>query len=172
MNVNLVVTDDFLQNPDHVREQVLQLPFERDGGFPGMRSDSADEEYRRFIQQKIESILGIKVTAWKMDSFCFQLCTEDVATWVHRDEGVDWAGVLYLTPDAPQEAGTGIFTEPKPGEFELQDAIANKYNRLILYRADSLHSSLLSGFGNSKETGRLTQVFFFDTKGDPGGGWL
>ena len=24
MNVNLVVTDDFLQDPDHVREQVLQ----------------------------------------------------------------------------------------------------------------------------------------------------
>ena len=75
MNVNLIVTDDFLQDPDHVREQVLQLPFERDGGYPGMRSDSADEEYRRFIQQKIQGILGVTITAWKMDSFCFQLCT-------------------------------------------------------------------------------------------------
>ena len=171
MDVNLIITDNFLQSADHVREQVLQLPFERDGVFPGMRSDSADEEYRRFIQTKIEAILNVTITAWKLDSFCFQLCTDDVKTWVHKDKGVDWAGVLYLTPDAPQEAGTGIFTEPKTGEFELQDAIANKYTRLILYRADSLHSSLLSGFGDSKETGRLTQVFFFDTKGNPGGGW-
>ena len=76
-----------------------------------------------------------------------------------------------LHQNAPQEAGTGIFTETKPGEFELQDAIANKYNRLVLYRGDLLHRSLLSGFGNSIETGRLTQVFFFDIDGDPGGGW-
>ena len=115
--------------------------------------------------------MGVKIDSWKMDSFSFQLCTEDVETWVHKDKDAQWAGVLYLTPNAPQEAGTGIFTEPRPGEFELQDAIANKYNRLVLYRGDLLHRSLLSGFGNSVETGRLTQVFFFDIEGDPGGGW-
>ena len=68
MDVNLIITDNFLQSADHVREQVLQLPFERDGVFPGMRSDSADEEYRRFIQTKIEAILNVKITAWKLDS--------------------------------------------------------------------------------------------------------
>jgi hypothetical protein len=171
MDVNLIITDDFLANPDHVREQVLKIPFDRTGGFPGVRSDGADEEYQRYVQQKITAIMGVKIDSWKMDSFSFQLCTEDVETWVHKDKDAQWAGVLYLTPNAPQEAGTGIFTETKPGEFELQDAIANKYNRLVLYRGDLLHRSLLSGFGNSIETGRLTQVFFFDIDGDPGGGW-
>ena len=76
-----------------------------------------------------------------------------------------------MTPNAPQESGTGIYTEPTTGEFELQDAIANVYNRLILYRGDMLHSSLLSGFGNTPETGRLTQVFFFNTNKQPAGGW-
>ena len=40
--------------------------------------------------------------------------------------------------------------------------IGNVYNRLVLYRGDLFHRSLQSGFGNSVETGRLTQVFFFD----------
>jgi hypothetical protein len=150
---------------------VLKIPFDRTGGFPGARTEGADEEYQRYVQQKITAIMGVKIDSWKMDSFSFQLCTEDVETWVHKDKDAQWAGVLYLTPNAPQEAGTGIFTETKPGEFELQDAIANKYNRLVLYRGDLLHRSLLSGFGNSVETGRLTQVFFFDIDGDPGGGW-
>ena len=171
MDVNLIITDNFLQNPDHVREQILTVPFDRTGGFPGVRSDAADEEYQRHIQMKIAAIMGVRIETWKMDSFSFQLCTEDVETWVHKDQNAQWAGVLYLTPDAPAEAGTGIFSEPTPGNFELQDVVANKYNRLVLYRADLLHRSLLSGFGNSKETGRLTQVFFFDIEGDPGGGW-
>ena len=171
MDVNLIITDDFLANPDHVREQVLTIPFDRTGTFPGSRSDAADEEYQRYVQQKISAIMGVKIDSWKMDSFSFQLCTEKVDTWVHKDQDAQWAGVLYLTPNAPPEAGTGIFTEPKPGEFELQDVVANKYNRLVLYRADLLHRSLLTGFGNSVETGRLTQVFFFDIEGDPGGGW-
>lgn len=171
MDVNLIITDNFLQNPDHVREQILTVPFDRTGGFPGLRTSAADEDYQRHIQMKISAIMGVKIDTWKMDSFSFQICTEEAKTWVHKDADSQWAGVLYLTPNAPAEAGTGIFTEPKPGEFELQDVVANKYNRLVLYRGDLLHSSLLSGFGDSVETGRLTQVFFFDINGHPGGGW-
>jgi len=33
---------------------------------------------------------------------------------------------------------------------------------LVLYRGDLFHRSLISGFGDDVDTGRLTQVFFFD----------
>jgi len=157
---SLLVIDNFLDSPDLIREQVIELDFPVTGTFPGIRTLAADEEYQNFIQKRFEKILNAKIKDWKMDSFSFQLCYEDAESWVHSDDA-DWAGVLYLTPDAPLESGTGIFREID-GEFELVDAVANIYNRLIIYRGSNLHSSLKSGFGNNPATGRLTQVFFFD----------
>jgi len=170
MDVNLIITDDFLANPDHVREQVLKIPFDRTGGFPGARTEGADEEYQRYVQQKISAIMGVKIQSWKMDSFSFQLCTEEVETWVHKDQS-DWAGVLYLTPNAPLDAGTGLYREDGDGGYELVTALGNVYNRLVLYRGDQFHSSMLPGFGNTPETGRLTQVFFFNASQKPGRGY-
>jgi len=67
--------------------------------------------------------------------------------------------VLYLTPNAPVESGTNFFENNN-----LIDSIGNKFNRAIFYKANQLHSSNLSGFGDSANTGRLTQVFFFNVK--------
>ena len=45
----------------------------------------------------------------------------------------------------------------------LTDTIGNVYNRLVLFRGKVIpHGPNLSGFGDSIETGRLTQHFFFD----------
>lgn len=170
MSTSLFIVDDFLPKPDLVREQAIQLDYPTTGSFPGMRTLAADDSYQMYCKTRFEDIMGVKITNWLMDSFCFQLCYEGAETWVHKDPSM-WAGVLYLNPDAPIESGTGIFKEVAPQDFELIDAIGNVYNRLILYRGDLLHRSLLSGFGNSPETGRLTQVFFFDVKEQPAGGW-
>ena len=44
-------------------------------------------------------------------------------------------------------------------------AVGNVYNRLVAYRGKMLyHSSIVPGFGNSLETSRLTQTFFFDIR--------
>ena len=89
-----------------------------------------------------------------------------------------WAGVCYLTPDAPYTGGTGLFRHKASGEFrktttdhegydytkyDLFDRIGNKYNRLIIYRGDLFHASL-DYFGDSAQNGRLFQTFFFDTE--------
>jgi hypothetical protein len=102
----------------------------------------------------------------------------------------DWAGVCYLTPDAPLTAGTGIFKHKETGlknwiydehteeetknaphhvdhidytKWELVDRIGNVYNRLILYRGDLFHVSL-DYFGKDIQYGRLFQTFFFNTE--------
>ena len=82
---------------------------------------------------------------------------EGAETWIHKDD-TEWAGVLYLSPNPPVDGGTVIFDE----EENVVTMIGNVYNRLVIYRGDLFHRSLKSGFGNSVETGRLTQVFFFD----------
>jgi hypothetical protein len=176
MNINTIIIDDFLDNPDVVRESVLKIDILKKGMYPGVRSDRADDDYASYVQKKIESILNKRILGWEQDSLQFQLCMEDEKTWLHCDE-TEWAGILYLTPNAPLEAGTGIFrhklTQTFTGpnlnidakdetQWELITMIGNVYNRLVLYNGKMFHRSLISGFGNSKETGRLTQVFFFN----------
>ena len=160
MDINTVIVDNFLDKPDVVRSSALSLEFTGTGPFPGLRSNRVDYDYEKYIKEKIETVLNCKIKEFVQDSFRFQICFENTETWVHKDE-TDWAGVLYLTPDAPYEAGTGIYEEKK-GEWELVTAIGNVYNRLALYNGRLFHRSILPGFGNNNETGRLTQVFFFN----------
>jgi hypothetical protein len=160
MDTTTVIIDDFLPNPDLVREQVIQLPFhEHEGEYPGMRSDAADGNYQQFFQQRITEILNVRVKEFVYDSFCFQLVYEGAKTWIHKD-GCDWAGVLYLTPNAMLDSGTALYDE----DNNPITTISNVYNRLILYKGNINHSSMVPGFGNSPETGRLTQVFFFNAE--------
>lgn len=163
MDLNIIVIDNFLDNPDKVRESVLNIDFPTSGSFPGKRSFRADPDYQKMIKEKLESIFNRSLYfPSKYDSFCFQLCLEDAESWVHVD-GTEWAGVLYLTPDAPIESGTGIYTKEKD-EAHLNTFLGNLYNRLVLYRGNKLHHrSVISGFGDSIKNGRLTQVFFFNT---------
>lgn len=157
MRVDTIIIDDFLDNPDIVRNSVLGIDFATSGQFPGLRSDRADDEYQEMVTMKIAPMLSAKTLDYTMDSFRFQLCLEGAKTWVHKDDS-QWAGVLYLTPGADPMSGTGIFDE----EDTLITLIGNVYNRLVLYRGDLFHRSLMPGFGTDVSTGRLTQVFFFN----------
>ena len=90
--------------------------------------------------------------------FAFQLCLEGDETWVHKDIQ-EWAGILYLTPDANLESGTVMYDNNN----NVTNIIHNIYNRMILFRGKDIpHRSMISGFGDNINNGRLTQVFFFD----------
>jgi hypothetical protein len=121
------------------------------------------------------------ITNWHEDSGytgAFQYATALDRTWIHSDHTSMWAGVCYLTPDAPLTAGTALYRHKESGEWrsyenvhegyditkwDKVDTIGNKYNRLILYRGDLFHASL-DYFGDSLYNGRLFQTFFFDTE--------
>ncbi len=183
MRTNIIVVDDFLTNPDETREFVLQQEFTESGNYPGMRSKPFENES---VISTIASILephaGSITDVYGQQ---FQLTTCEMKSWVHADIHNDWAGVLYLTPDAPPSGGTGFYrhketqldTNPSDPtlsdivsadgsdytKWDLIESVANKYNRLVLYRGDMYHSSL-DYFGQNMETGRLFQVFFISTE--------
>ena len=95
--------------------------------------------------------------------------------------------MVFLTPNAPFETGTKIVANKKskiyhssqsknvfdyfPQQetfcdgtlYEDVDVFGNVYNRMVIFDAQSIHSSM-GYFGHSIETGRLWQMFFFDTK--------
>ena len=170
MDKNLIVIDNFLDQPDLIRQTALTLDYSRIPNVPGRRSTAAlagdlfDE-----VDAKFQKIFGTKIIwTWDNDSFRVQSCEEETETWVHRDECTKWAAVLYLTPHPDVDSGTGIFHRDNDDEWEMNLAIGNVYNRLVAYRGKSLyHRSIVPGFGTTLETSRLTQVFFFDL--DPNG---
>ncbi len=193
MTPNLIVIDNFYEDPDSVRDQALSYRFDFVAHWPGMRTYGVPEDQSLILKSKFEKILNQKITKW--DTFdgdskkdmntCYQLCLKEDYTWVHHDK-TKWAAVCYLTPDADPDSGTGLFTHIEKNisawnpddpstdlnkndetydlsKWQLTAEVKNQYNRLILYSGYNYHRSMIPGFGNNYLTGRLTQVFFFDT---------
>ncbi len=87
-----------------------------------------------------------------------------------------WAGIIYLSPNAPLEGGLHLWRNVDPSHrfdwmtpaenWERLDSFANLYNRLILVRGDIPHSGA-GGWGETVESGRLYQTFFFRTATRP-----
>jgi hypothetical protein len=190
---SLIVIDDFYANPMEVRNFALNQQFNITGNFPGFRTTSLlNDTIKEAIQYVMYPFAG-EIVDWFEDGHtgAFQYTTEDHHSWIHSDGGVQWAGVLYLTPNAPLSAGTGFYRHKKtkidrfvhltetPTEkdlsnsyltdykditkWELTDEVSNKFNRLILYDATLFHKSM-DYFGKNLYDGRLFQVFFFNTQ--------
>ena len=187
MKINLIVIDDFYQNPNQVREFALGQEFSVTGNFPGKRTRSFLSDG---IKESIQSVIfkfGGNVTNWFEGedgsgySGAFQLCTSQDRTWIHGDYYNKWAGVCYLNPDAPVSGGTALYRYKETGDrisepgkntgydsydytkWEVVDRVGNIYNRLILYPGHLYHASV-DYFGNDIHSGRLFQTFFFDTE--------
>lgn len=179
----LFVVDDFYKNPDVVRDYAL-TKVEYTGNsnwFKGLRSTTV---YRPpGIKEAFESILGEKIENFEEHGYngVFQICTSADPQVYHFDTQ-KWAAMIYLTPNAPIESGTRLhrsringtrdsrewgIDDAFEGDFldstrhDITDSAANIYNRLVIMDAKCIHSAG-PYFGNSKETGRLTHLFFFD----------
>ena len=193
METQLLITDQFYNDVDAVREFALQQDFSITGNYPGNRTISfLNDSIKETIESIIEPHAG-KVVYWSEDQYtgAFQYTTSRERSWIHADQTTKWAGVCYLTPNAPHSAGTGIFRHKETGlirapknedgslnrelidyigkdsqdmtKWDLVDVVGNVYNRLVLYRGDLFHMSL-DYFGNNLYDSRLFQTFFFTTE--------
>lgn len=108
---------------------------------------------------------------------------------IHQDHNTIFAGVLYLTPDAPLSSGTSLFRKNKtynesaykkviadnderfknkqPTDFSYHSMfdevtrVNNVYNTLILFEGD-IHHCANQFFGTDNFNSRLAQVFFIN----------
>lgn len=187
MKVNLIIADDFYDNPDDVRNLALAQEFSVRGNYPGMRTKSFLSDSVKEVINSLVSHAAGGVTDWLLDengdgyTGAFQICTAEDRTWIHSDYNNMWAGVCYLTPDAPISGGTALYMHKKTKErssigsidhgedardytkWEVVDRIGNIYNRLILYPGSLYHASV-DYFGKDLHSGRLFQTFFFNTR--------
>lgn len=180
MNLDLLIIDNFYADPDGVRKFALNQEFSVKGNFPGLRTKSFFTDDVKSAIEYYMQFAGKITNTYEHSGYtgAFQIATAMDRTWIHSDPYNMWAGVCYLTPDAPYTAGTGLFRHKETGKhrktekdyegydytkYDLFDRIGNKYNRLIIYRGDLFHASL-DYFGDNPQNGRLFQTFFFDTE--------
>ena len=189
MNTNFIVIDNFYTNPIETRNSVLETQsFDIEGNFPGYRTNPVGQEHSLYLKKFFEVIINKPITYWPGEyNTSFQYTTKEDTTWIHHDD-TEWAGVVYLTPDAPLSSGTGLFQHIETGidtwvldepetdfnksnflgddsihQWSIMCSAGNKFNRLVLYNGHAYHRSLDVGFGSSKHDGRLFQTFFFST---------
>ncbi|QBC32077.1 MULTISPECIES: DUF6445 family protein [Pandoraea] len=184
MHDSIIVTDDFYRDPADVRDFALRQTFAVKGNYPGARTEAFVHDG---VTSAIQDIVKSPITYWPVDTYngAFQYSVQRDITWVHADHTTVWSGVVYLTPDAPPTAGTAFFQHIETGfdlypddddqrqrcdadaaaweRWEMTDRIANRFNRLILFRGRRFHASQ-GHFGDCKENGRLFQTFFFNTQ--------
>jgi hypothetical protein len=193
----LIVIDNFYNNALDTRNYVLTQDFGVKGNYPGQRTISYANEHLKAAIQKYVEPFGGKIVEFPIPkpdlsdastiyNGAFQYTTSRDRSWVHVDSWNNWAGVLFLTPDAPLSAGTAFYrfhdgttseTDNKLlnnksetdnysqdlTKWEMVDRAGNVFNRLILFNSHRYHMSM-DYFGDSKENGRLFQVFFFTTE--------
>jgi hypothetical protein len=193
---SLIVIDNFYNNAMETRDYILKQKFSVKGNYPGSRTKSyANEQLKDIIQKYVEPFGG-KITQFPIPKTdedastiyngAFQYTTSRDRSWVHIDGYNNWAGVVYLTPDAPLSSGTAFYKfydgsmNARDGQllnnkkeidrcsqdmtkWTIVDKVGNVFNRLILFNSNNHHMSL-DYFGDTKENGRLFQLFFFSTE--------
>jgi hypothetical protein len=110
-----VVIDDFYEDPDAVREFALGLEYFPSGNHKGKRTNT------RLIfdgtKEAIEIAMNrkIKYDGWNYGyNGVFQYCVAEDPLVYHCDSQT-YAAVVFLTPDAPPEAGTSFYRSKKNG---------------------------------------------------------
>jgi len=183
----IIVVDDFLEDPDAVRRLALVQPFVKMHS-AGVRTEQQFLHVAPF-RERFEEFLGLALVDWDNNANGrFQCCLSSDAIPYHSDSQ-SRAGVLFLTPNAPIGAGLSFFRgrlsglrrradDPRLMEltfgggaefdrsrWEEVDRVGNVYNRLVLFDALYAHGAS-AYFGTSLENGRLFQNFFFDLAGE------
>lgn len=176
----LIVVDDFLPDPDALRAVALQAKYQQQGS-AGVRS----LEHAPFadLAPRLAKLMGYTIDWHKYPiNGRFQYCVAKDPIVYHTDMQ-RWAGVLFLTPDAPVDSGVQLLRSRINGQrkcatdadaklmfannhfdgtrWDTVDWIGNVYNRLVIWDGHLTHAPV-KYFGDNISNARLFIVFFFD----------
>ena len=179
------IVENFYTDPYAVREFAMNQDFDDNPdhyGYVGRRTRK--QFFPPGLKERFEEIIGEPITRWEEYGMNgrFQWNTAGQPLVYHCDEQ-KWAGLIYLTPDAPYQAGTRLLAnkknrvrhnkDPKIMEaftqetfldgtpFETVDHVGNVFNRLVIYKGGMIHAAS-EYFGWNIENARLWHMFFFD----------
>jgi hypothetical protein len=196
----VTVISDFYANPDEIRKYALAQKYTychemKDIGyvFPGSRTKELRELSQSLYEKVCKKLITVfhipeyDVMRWQINT-SFQIVEGKYDSGlIHQDQNTVFAGVLYLTPDAPLDSGTSLFKKnagydeelywklikenderfkrKEPIDFSYHSMfdevvrVNNVYNTLILFEGD-IHHCANQFFGETRQNSRLAQVFF------------
>jgi hypothetical protein len=184
-NKRIFVVDDFYENPMDVRTFALAQEYGEGGFGRGYIGKRTNKQYLfPGLKEKFEEIMQHKIIRWEEHGMNGRFQTSFAGEpLVYHCDDQKWAGMLYLTPDAPFEAGTTMWAHKKTkirhnshpqimGTFRKEstldktpyepvDVIGNVFNRLVIFDAGCIHSAS-EYFGFNQQNSRLWHMFFFD----------
>jgi Family of unknown function (DUF6445) len=131
----ILVKDNFYSDPALVIKAAKQSVFFEPEHVTGFRSTTVYHE--KGVKQKLEKILGIKITRWDTDPAQengifyqgFSKGKRKEVPGVHSDQPYnDITVVIYLTPDLPEDCGTSLWKHKLTGLTDPPNAvIARKF---------------------------------------------
>jgi hypothetical protein len=138
-NKSIIVIDDFYTNPDEIREFAINsLTYNESGYHKGKRS--TDKFILRGTKEIFERILGKEIYNWNKETYAngvFQFCTEEDPIVYHTDTQ-NYAGIVFLSPDAPVSTGTATYKSKITGVRKIDET---NYT-------DELYKKTFSGYGD------------------------
>ena len=197
----VAIIENFYKNPDAIRKFALAQKFTYckdvpniEYVYPGCRTQDLSLLDKALFDKICTKLVSEfhnaehDVMRWLITT-SFQSVSEEFSQGViHTDHNTVFAGVLYLTPDAPLDGGTSLFRKNKTfDEAKYQQAldendvrfkdgdiamdtsyhsmfdeivrVNNVYNTLIIYEGRHFHAANRF-FGKTLKDSRLAQVFF------------
>lgn len=127
--------ENFYNDPDKIREFALKQDYYEatDGRWPGRRTNSLNhidpDFFTKFCNKVIELFYhNYEKIEYKCETM-FQLIepysndeySDLNVGWIHCDSPKEFAGVIYLTPDANIDSGTSMFYPKDPEKLGLPD---------------------------------------------------
>ncbi len=199
----VTIVENFYENPDAIREFALAQKYtfcnkrlNLEYVYPGSRTKDLfdlDSTLHEKICKKLVSIFHNSehdYMRWALSTSFQSVTAEYNQGVIHTDENTIFAAVLFLTPNAPLNAGTSIFKKNvnfseekyigavmdndarfRKGEIVMDTSyhsmfdeilrVNNVYNTLILYEGRHFHAAN-QFFGKTLKDSRLAQVFFIN----------
>lgn len=173
----ILIQDNFLDSVDEVRKIALSSHYNCDPcpdkfmGWKGYRTDSLllkDNKFSEELQKITTKILTAVCEFYNLNQAeymihpYFHLYYEKTKDPLHDYENnkyhkdpVEYAAIVYLTPDPPPKTGTSILN----GDTHEFINVENVYNRLTAYPGNLTHAPT-NLFGDTKENGRMIITSF------------
>ncbi len=197
----VTIIENFYENPNAIRKFALaqqytyckQVP-NIDYVYPGCRTKDLSNLDKALFDKICTKLVSVFHNAendhmrWLITTSFQSVSAEYDQGVIHTDHNTIFAGVLYLTPDAPLNSGTSLFKKNetfddkkyqqaldenderfKAGEIAMNTdyhsmfdeivRVNNVYNTLIIYEGRHYHAAN-KFFGKTMKDSRLAQVFF------------
>ena len=161
--MNLLINDNFLLDPEMIRNQLLMSPTWQKNGrsYKGWRSAPYRPDY---LKEEFERLLGRQITDWDNQPMNgVGQVTDSTSPRVWHCDAQEYAAMIYLTPDAPLCSGTSLYQHRDTGiripatpeevnqvfeqghydgtPFESVATVANIFNRLCIFSARHIHAA-------------------------------